>query len=294
MSVSENFSSFCSNLTVNNTSDISSRYKLITRRLNLDFRNLNSDISYSRYVGSYGRGTAVRGFSDLDMIYELPWSIFSQYNDYVGNGQSALLQAVRRSILKTYPATSIGGDGQVVVVSFSDGMRFEVVPAFRFNLDNRKDFYYPDSNGGGSWKSTDPVPEINALQTRDIYVNGNLKRLCRMARAWKSFCNVPMGGLLIDTLAYRFLGTWAHRDKSYVYYDWMSRDFFDYLASESTEKQYWQALGSGQYIWKKGDFQYKARRACNISKQAIEAEGKGYTSTSKKHWREVYGYRFPS
>ena len=82
------------------------------------------------FIGSYGRDTEIRGASDVDLLARLPSSLFTQYDSYIGNGQSALLQAIRDSIRKTYSSTDVGGDGQVVVVRFSDGIKFEVVPAF--------------------------------------------------------------------------------------------------------------------------------------------------------------------
>ena len=134
MGIGETFNTFCNNLIVTDSSTISNRYKAITKRLNLDFRDLDSDISNSLYVGSYGRGTAINTFSDLDMIYTLPYSVYESYNNYNGNGQSALLQAVRTSIKKTYSKTEISADGQVVIVPFTDNITFEIVPAF-----NKKD-----------------------------------------------------------------------------------------------------------------------------------------------------------
>ena len=130
MGLADWFSTFCSNIQVSSGVTISSRYKAITRRLNTDFWNTTSDISHSLYVGSYGRNTAIQGFSDLDMVFELPSSLYFQYDKHTGNGQSALLQAVRNSMQKTYKTSSIGGDGQVVVVNFKDGITFEVVPVF--------------------------------------------------------------------------------------------------------------------------------------------------------------------
>jgi len=220
MGVGEDFQTFCSRLTVSNRDDIGKRYQLITKRLNTDFRSLDSYTAYSFYAGSYGRGTATGFVSDADMVYELPFSYYAQYDKYVTNGQSALLQAVSRSIQKTYSSTDVGGDGQVVVVSFTDGVKFEVVPAFK-NTDGS--YTYPDSNSGGSWKVTNPKPEIEAITNRDTACNNNLKPLCRMARAWKETWGVPIGGLLLDTLAYQFIENWEHRKKSYFYYDFMSR-----------------------------------------------------------------------
>lgn len=50
---------------------ISKRYKTITKAVNGDFGNSNSETAHSRYVGSYGRGTAIN-VSDLDVLVELP------------------------------------------------------------------------------------------------------------------------------------------------------------------------------------------------------------------------------
>ena len=90
------FETFCSNIQIQDRDTISERYKNITRRLNTDFWSTTSDTSHSLYVGSYGRNTAIDGFSDLDMIFQLPYAVYKQYNEYEGNGQSALLQAVKK------------------------------------------------------------------------------------------------------------------------------------------------------------------------------------------------------
>ncbi len=202
MGLAEWFSDFCSNLTIKDGGTISTRYKNITRRLNTDYWSTASDTAHSLYVGSYGRGTAIQGFSDLDMIFQLPYAEYERYNNYSGNGQSALLQAVKKSIEKTYSTTSIRGDGQVILVPFKDGITFEVVPAF-INKDDS--FTFPDANDGGRWRTTNPKPEIAAIKSRNNACNGNLVQLCRMMRSWKRKWDVAIGGLLIDTLAYQFI-----------------------------------------------------------------------------------------
>lgn len=292
MNVSENFKTFCSNLRMSDTvvSNVQYRYKRITKQLNADFRDLNSETAYSLYVGSYGRGTDIH-VSDIDMIIELPYSVYQQYNGHSGNGQSALLQAVRNSIQNTYSTTHIRGDGQVVQLNFDDGICYEIVPGF-INTDNES-FTYPDTNGGGSWKITRPRAEINEIKNGDALWNKNLKRLCRMARAWKDKWSVPIGGLLIDTLAYNFMKQWEYRDKSYIYYDWMTRDFFKYLKDQDPEQKYWLAVGSNQYVYRKGNFEYKALRCYNISLEAIEHQSNDLNWSAKQKWREIYGTKYP-
>lgn len=291
MSVSTNFQTFNNNLLISSTtrSTYSTRYLAICRRLNLDFWGYDLT-SGGRYIGSYGRNTANSWVSDIDMLFELPWSTYTTYNNYLTNGQSALLQAVKNSISTTYPSTNLKGDGQIVSVTFSDNTKFEVLPVFK-NTDSS--YTYADSNGGGSWKKTNPVPEIEAIASGDILCNSNLRRLCRMARSWKYFNNVPIKGLLIDTLAYRFLTNWSNKDKSYLYYDWMSRDFFQYLKNQDKNQTIWYAVGSLQNIYNSDNFRYKATIAYNKSLEAIQYQTDNMEWSSKQKWREIYGYRFP-
>lgn len=290
MSVSDNFKTFCSNLRMSEdtVSNIQSRYHQITKRINLDYWINSSETSHSLYVGSYGRGTEIFT-SDIDMIVQLPYSTYVKFNNYSGNGQSALLQEVKGVIQKTYSKSYIKADGQVIGINFTDGINFEIVPGF-INDDNS--YTYPDTNNGGSWRTTDPRKEIDALNEMNNKTNKNLKRLCRMARAWKNHCNVSMSGILIDTLAYKFIKDWEHKDKSYVYYDWMSRDFFKYLKDIDTTQSYWLAPGSNRFVWKDGNFQNKALQAYNKSVEAINNESND--SVAKQKWRDIYGTKFPS
>ena len=293
MSVADWFKTFCGNIQVQDGGTISSRYRTITRRLNTDFWNTTSGTSHSLYVGSYGRNTAIQGFSDLDMIFQLPYELYEQYNQYRGNGQSALLQKVRASLRETYSSSEIGADGQVVAIAFRDGITFEVVPAFN-NTD--KSFTFPNANNGGSWRLTNPRPEIRAIRDRNLACNGNLVPLCRMMRAWKRTWNVPVGGLLIDTLAYQFIDTWEHKDKSFFYYDWMARDFFKFAANQSKEQEYWLAPGSGQRVYGQGRFQAKAKKCYDTALEAIahETAKPKREWSAKAKWREIFGTSFPS
>jgi len=293
MGLADWFKTFCSNIQVQDGGTISTRYKAITKRLNTDFWNTTSDTAHSLYVGSYGRNTAIQGFSDLDMLMELPNAVYHQYHQYSGNGQSALLQAVRASMGNTYATTSIRADGQVSQVSFTDGITFEVVPCFL--NDDKTSYTYPNANDGGSWKTTNPRPEMSAICTRNAACNNNLVPLCRMMRSWKNEWAVPIGGLLVDTLAYQFIENYEHREKSFVYYDFMCRDLFKWMADQDEEQLFWKAPGSGQYVYGKGLFQYKAKRCYNISLEAIahETAAPKREWSAKQKWREIFGTAFP-
>lgn len=289
MSLSNWFENFCKNLRMDATTiqNIQSRYRSITKRINIDYYGTTSETANSFYVGSYGRGTEIFT-SDIDVIVRLPYDTYNKFNNYFGNGQSALIQEVKEIIKKTYSTTHLRGDGQVIVINFTDKITFEILPAF---INHDGSYTYPDSNSGGNWKKTNPKLEIDSFNKLNVECNKNLKRLCRMARAWKQEWNVLISGILIDTLAYNFLKSWEYKDKSYVYYDWMTRDFFQFLMNQESGKEYWLAPGSGSRVYREGNFEYKARQCYQISLEAIQDE-KDYPNLAKSNWKKIYGSKF--
>jgi len=283
LSIADSFKQFLTNIKVPNHEQIELRYGEITAALNKEFRDSESKTSNNLQVGSYGRWTAIKGVSDLDMLYIVPASLWETHKD---GGQSKLLERTKAAIKARYPRTEVYVDRLVVRVLYKD-FHVEVQPVFE---QTDKSFKYPDTYSGGSWKVTKPRDEISAMTEFVSEKNKNLRRLCKMARAWKNKHGVGMGGLLIDTLAHNFLRDTAEYDnKSYLYYDYMSRDFFKYL-SELSKQDYFAALGSGQRVRVKSNFQKPAKKAYELALAAIEAAGKDNESAK---WQKIYGKDYP-
>ena len=293
MGVGEWFYEFCSGLRISSDARSSFGYRTgrIAGQLNEDFRGLDSKYANRFYLGSYGRTTAIPSVSDIDLLYELPAALYAKYDGYATNGQSALLGAVRASLLKTYSSSHIAGDGQVVVINFDAGVRFEILPAF---ANQGGGYTFADSNAGGSWKTCKPKQEMESFAGRNADVNANLVELGRMGRAWRDNVNASMSGMLIDTLAYQFIENWAHRKQSYLYYDYLTRDFFNYLAGQNSQQMYWLAPGSGSYVFRTGPFEYKARQAELRALEAIQFQAGSHDWSAKQKYREIYGTAFPS
>ena len=294
MTVADDFRTFRASYLIpaETVGSISARYKRITKQLNKDFWNTESETAHSLYVGSYGRDTAANGVSDLDVAFTLPNAVYHQYDAYNGNGKSALLQAIRTSIGRTYANSYVGADGQVVALNFTDGIRFEILPVF-VNKDG-KTFTFADSNGGGSWKTCDPRSEMDDFALRNtVTANGNLKAIGRMARIWKAYCGAPISGMLIDTFAYSFIASWVHRDKSFMYHDYLVRDFMEYLSKVDRTQTYWRAPGSGSHVYKKGDFQTPAANAHRNAVEAIRCDVAKLDWSYTQAWRKIFGTAFP-
>lgn len=185
---------------------ISKRYKTITKAVNKAFWNSDSETAHSRYVGSYGRGTAI-DTSDLDILIELPLNEYSHFSSLLGNGPSTLLQTVKNAIIATYPNTNVRADGQVVVVTFYNEMKFEVLPAFCFRNGS---FLYPNSHMGGNWLSTNPLAEQDAMKQKNDKSNGLLFDTCKHVRYIRDnfFSSYHLSGILIDSFVFMAIGNW--------------------------------------------------------------------------------------
>ncbi len=281
---SESFEIFLTNLGIDNEAEISLRYGEITKVLNKKYRDTESLTSNSLQVGSYGRSTAIRNISDLDMLYLLPQSAWERFKN---NRQSALLQEVKNTILERYSQTDIRADGQVVVVSFQN-YQIEVVPVFELEDGS---FKYPDTKNGGSWPVTKPREEIKAVRDLDVEKNYNLRPLCKMIRAWKNKHGLQMGGLLVDTLAYNFLvSTNDYDEKSYASYGLMIRDFFAFL-KDQPDQGYYLAPGSRQQVVVKKKFQLRAKKAYKLTLEAISCDSQ---DSANKIWKKIFGRPFPT
>ena len=235
---------------------ISLRYKRITKAINTEFWKTDSKTAHSRYVGSYGRGTAI-DTSDIDILVELPRTEYERFDAHKGNGQSRLLQAVKAAIQITYPRSNIRADGQVVVIDFSDGIKFEVLPAFK-QLDwlghwNGK-YDYPDTNMGGNWCSTNPMAEQEAMKDRNRESNGLLFDTCRHMREIRDthFSSYHLSGIVIDSYVYHHIADWH----------WLN-------AGETTTQP-------------KGTYEKKLYKECPILSFTLTAPGSGDVVTTTK------------
>ena len=190
MKTSEIFETLLENLKVGElATTVASRRDEITKALNKDFRDKDGCTDYELMVGSFGRHTAIKGVSDLDMIFILPPGVRSSYDG--DSGPRRILERVRDDLKARYKNTEIRVDQCVVRVRFtSNAFKFEVQPAFE-NADGS--FDYPDTKAEG-WKVTKPREEIAATKECNDRTSTNMRHLARMARAWKNANGVNMGG----------------------------------------------------------------------------------------------------
>jgi hypothetical protein len=241
------------------------------------------------FVGSYGKKTAIKATSDVDLMYFLPHSVMTQYSNYIGNGQSALLQDFRIKLKETYPRTTIKADGQVVVIDYQS-MRFEIVPAFIGN----QGLLIPDTNNGGRWKPVDTLNEMETLDRLDNATQGHVRALIKYLKIWKKTKDVPLKSVILENAAIAFIQQWIFLNESLSYggaiwwHDWMVRDFFEFLLKFNR-----LTLPYGEIIYFGDGWRQKTMNALSSAEKACHYERADQSFMAISHWQNIFGYQFP-
>lgn len=151
----------------------------ITGRLKRDF-----SVDRVERVGSHAKGTAVRGFSDVDLFAVFSRDEARKWAPSLTS--STLIRRVRRSVAVTYPTTSLRIDRQAVRIAFEQGAHaIDVVPAIFHEFDARHGapiFLIPDGQSG--WLRTAPELHKRLVEEAHTQSGRKLKALVRMLKWW--------------------------------------------------------------------------------------------------------------
>lgn len=289
MSTGAKFRRFLSNiqLTKPQLEDAKTKHNGVRKTLHDAYYSTSYTGGTSILVGSYGKNTAVRPPSDIDILFVMPPDQYQRYDSYTGNGQSQLLQDAKKILLKTYSTTDIKGDGQVVSVPFQS-FAVEVVPVYKTGLSG--DYLTPDTHEGGKWKRTNPKAESKNISDSNTESKDNTVHLIKMLKVWKRNCNVEVKSLGIELMAIEFIGGWSNKGNSHVYYDWMIRDFFKYML---TKKDSVFLIPGIFEIYSVGStWESKANSAFTRAKKACGYERDKNDELANVEWKKIFGYLY--
>lgn len=222
-------------------------------------------------IGSYGKHTHIRPARDIDVIFMMPPDKFEQYDDNQSNGQSQLLQNIKKILEEKYPDTPIKAFGKVVVLEFADTKHnVELLPAWE-NED--RTFTIANSEKGGYWEQWDPRSEIKNINDSDSKT-GNTRSLIRMIKKWSENCTANLKSYEIENMTLDFL---AHDDHSGKDYPILVRDCFDYFHKDTSDENLKSHLST----------------ALNRSQKACDFEKNNKIDDATTEWKKVFGDDFP-
>src|SRR5690625_1018585 len=82
-----------------NMEDKNKRMKRITKKMNKTYYDgNNSEEEHFLLIGSLGRHTAIKSVSDVDIAFILSQKEYDKYNSRKNNGQSDLLQDIKKTL----------------------------------------------------------------------------------------------------------------------------------------------------------------------------------------------------
>lgn len=289
--VSNRFRKFLSNLELTELQrkDGETKFRRVVKTLNQAYWNSDSETEHAFYIGSWAKLTRIRPPRDVDLYFQLPLEVYERFERYSGNKQSALLQEVKGRLLETNPTSAIKGDGPVVLAAFTS-FNVEIVPAFLYDATERS-YYVCDTKNGGSYKKTMPLHEVEAIAIADERSSYNVRRLVRMLKAWQAWCSVPIKSFFLELLAVEFLDQCKWKNNDYFYYDWISRDFFEWMITKANTYLY--APGTYELLWLGEAWKSRAETAHTRAVKACDYERENDECRAGDEWQKIYGLDMP-
>lgn len=243
-------------------------------------------VSDSFLTGSYSRHTMIAPLKEADV--DIFVVLHSDY--YEQNGQTNLLDKVRRVLLKTYPDTpKISRNGQAVTITFTD-FKVDVVPAF---YREGEGFLIPNSITK-RWISTNPKVHVEIMNNENEAHDGDLVPIVKMIKGWNRNINHAFVSFYLELLAVNIF-------KNVTILDYPSgmRYFFDKGREKIKYKvkdpvNYGENINALDTVSTVKDAVNRFENAYKLAKNAEDDARNGYTAAAIEGWREIFGDYFPS
>src|SRR5258708_15318562 len=284
--VDEGFRTFLGRLTPSSSfSEAAKNHRAsIEARLKQDF-----DLVRFFRTGSYGNGTSMQDYSDVDYFASIPRKKLKQNSDYT-------LRQVRDALDARFPNSGVTIDTPAVLVPFGRDASesTEVVPADYIETNKDGHFIYEIADRAGGWMKTSPDAHNAYVAKINEKIGGKVKPLIRFLKAWKYYKNVPILSFYLELRVAKY----AEGETSIVY----SIDIKNILKllSDSKLAAMQDPAGISGYIYpcstdaKKDDALSKLSTALTRAQNARDAEAADKIKDAFDWWDLLYDNKFPS
>ena len=155
-------------------------------------RNLNMRRFFRS--GSFGNGTSISGYSDVDYFASIP-------SDNLNQNSDTSLSRVRNILDNRFPNTGVRVSCPAVKVPFGNLAKesTEIVPAEYMKKSSEGHHIYkiPNCDGGG-WMNSSPEAHTAYVRGVDGNLESKVKPLIRFIKAWKYFRDVPISSFYLE------------------------------------------------------------------------------------------------
>jgi predicted nucleotidyltransferase len=255
-----------------------------TQRLAADERSEEISLHLSKYnqvlecrlMGSIGRSTAIKHFSDVDILV-----VFSS-RDGVGERRPKDLLDQIEQYAESINCGSIRR-GTTISLQYPDWPNVDILPAFTFEAGSKHETFLIPGEASQDWQRYSPAKHDHIVQSANIRLGARFKQVVRGIKWWSRVNGNVVPSFEIETLLSELfvadIPTYA--EAIYSIFDAIN----DYLTGVDS---------TGENVSIEEGKLKKVRTACHLARQAREISFVG----NNKHdleviFRRLFGGQFP-
>ncbi|WP_178861608.1 SMODS domain-containing nucleotidyltransferase [Thiomicrorhabdus cannonii] len=251
---------------------------------------LKNNFGLNRFtrIGSFGNGTNINSYSDVDYLACLPTSALTETS-------TASLVKVKNALDARFPNTGVKVSTPAVVCPFGTYKSEDtevVVADYRREESGFK--VYEIADGNNSWMEVSPDAHNHYVSTVDKKHGGKVKPLIRFIKAWKYYRDVPIKSFYLEMRVAKYAD-----DESSIVYDIDVKNILAMLRDNELAAMQ-DPMGVAGYVYPcksdtlKQDALSKLKTAATRAEKARESEANGDTKTAFDWWRLLYNDNFPT
>lgn len=159
-------------------------------------------------TGSFGNGTSIRNYSDVDYFASIPTRHLTQNSD-------STLRKVWRVLDERFPDTGVGIRTPAISLPFGDDAseQTDVVPADYIETDSDGFKIYEIANRAGGWMKTSPDAHTAYVNYVNSKLSHKVKPLIRFIKAWRCYKTVPIFSFYLEM----FVARYASNESTIIY-----------------------------------------------------------------------------
>ena len=239
-------------------------------------------------IGSFGNGTNISAYSDVDYLACLPTTSLKQSSD-------ASLRLVKDALVTRFPNTGVMVRCPTVVCPFGEykSQHTEIVVAdYVKEVSGYKAYEIADGSDG--WMQICPDAHNAYVDAVDKKHGGKVKPLIRFIKAWKFYRDVPIKSFYLEMRVAKYAD-----GESSIVYDIDVKNILTMLRDNGLAALQ-DPMGIDGYIYPckteafKQDALSKLNTAATRAEKAREATNANDIKTAFDWWKLLYNDKFPN
>lgn len=251
---------------------------------------LKTNFGMTRFfrTGSFGNGTSISGYSDVDYFASIPPKKLWKNSKYS-------ITQIRNQLNTTFHSTNVKVDDPAVVCPFGTMAKesTEVVPCY-YKRKVRGFNVYGMSDTNNGWKESSPEMHNAYIRREDARLGGKLKPLIRFVKAWKFYRSAKISSFYLELRVAKLMQNETTIDYAvdlYTIFKWLEDNNLPAIQDPMGISGLISPCSSAI---QKADALSKIKTARVRIEKARHLDSTGDTKSAFEYWNLMYDGNFPS